>query len=340
MLPTIRYCASPAGRVAYSTAGHGPPLLFESGWVTDLRHQLALFEFAAFLDRLSEHFTVIRFDKAGCGLSDRNATDFSFSSQVAGALAVADAAGARRFSLFGASQGGQLAAAIAASQPDRVNRLVVYGMCANGADLAPAELRESLVALVRANWGLGSKLMTSIFVDRPSAADIDAMTRFQRLSSSAAAASGLLAEYYRTDSRALLPQIRVPAAVLHREADTATKFELGRQVASLIPDAELIPLPGAGHLFYQGEWPAALAALTAALGMQTGAGPHLTRRELEVARLVAAGLTNHAVASRMSIAPRTAETHVENIRRKLGVRSRAQIAAWVTAHDGSAPAGG
>jgi DNA-binding NarL/FixJ family response regulator len=49
-----------------------------------------------------------------------------------------------------------------------------------------------------------------------------------------------------------------------------------------------------------------------------------------VAKLVAEGLTNGAIARRLSVAPRTAEAHVENIRRKLKVRSRAQIAAWVT----------
>ena len=49
-----------------------------------------------------------------------------------------------------------------------------------------------------------------------------------------------------------------------------------------------------------------------------------------MARLIAEGLTNYSIARRLSIAPRTAETHVENIMRKLGVRSRAQIAAWVT----------
>jgi DNA-binding NarL/FixJ family response regulator len=61
-------------------------------------------------------------------------------------------------------------------------------------------------------------------------------------------------------------------------------------------------------------------------------GPRLTGRELEVAGLVAEGLTNQAIARRLSVAPRTAEAHVENIRRKLQVHSRAQIAAWVTEH--------
>jgi DNA-binding NarL/FixJ family response regulator len=58
----------------------------------------------------------------------------------------------------------------------------------------------------------------------------------------------------------------------------------------------------------------------------------LTGRELEVAELVAAGLANQAIARRLSVALRTAGAHVENIRRKLEVRSRAQIAAWVTGH--------
>jgi pimeloyl-ACP methyl ester carboxylesterase/DNA-binding CsgD family transcriptional regulator len=331
-MSAIKYCATPAGRVAYSTAGAGPPLLCDSGWITHLRGQLELYSFATFMARLAERFTVIRYDKPGCGLSDRDGTDLSFDGQVSAALAVADAARAGRFSLFGASQAGQLAAAIAARCPERVDALVLYGTCANGADLAPAEVRDSIVALMRANWGLGSKVLTGIFIPDPSAEDVEAFTRLQRASASAAAGSRLLEVYYGTDIRALLPTIQARTAVLHREADSATPFELGREVATLIPGATLIPLPGAGHLFYQGEWEPVLAAMLGFLGEGADQGPRLTRRELEVARLVADGLTNQAIARRLSVAPRTAEAHVENIRRKLEVRSRAQIAAWVTRH--------
>ncbi len=61
--------------------------------------------------------------------------------------------------------------------------------------------------------------------------------------------------------------------------------------------------------------------------MDTG----LSRREREVAELVAEGLTNREIAGRLVISERTAEGHVEQIRNKLGFRSRAQIAAWVVA---------
>src|SRR5262244_66160 len=330
--PRIKYTSTPAGRVAYSATGAGPPLLCDSGWITDLRGQLELYSFGGFIERLAERFTVIRYDKPGCGLSDRDGTDLSFDGQVAAALAVADAVGADRFRLFGASQGGQLAAAIAARHPQRAEALVLYGTCASGRDLAPAEVRKSIVALVRAHWGLGLKALTGAFVTDPSAEEVAAFTRLQRASASAAVAARLLEVYYDTDVRALLPEIRARTAVLHREADQGTRFELGREVAALIPGATLIPLPGSSHLFYHGDWPAVLEAVLGFLSEPAGSGPRLTGRELEVAELVAAGLTNQAIARRLSVAPRTAEAHVENIRRKLQVRSRAQIAAWVTEH--------
>jgi DNA-binding CsgD family transcriptional regulator len=55
----------------------------------------------------------------------------------------------------------------------------------------------------------------------------------------------------------------------------------------------------------------------------------LTPRELEVARLVAEGLTNRQVAVRLGITERTAETHVDHIFTKLDFAGRAQVAAWV-----------
>ncbi len=304
----------------------------DSGWITHLRAQLELYSFGDFMDRLAERFTVIRYDKPGCGLSDRDEIDLSFDGQVAAALAVADAVGAGKFRVFGASQGGQLAAALAAKYPDRVEALALYGMCASGRDLAPAEVRESVVALVRAHWGLGWKALTSAFVAEATAEEVAALNQVMWASAPAAVAARLLEVYYDTDIRARLPAITARTVVLHREADKGTRFELGREVAALIPGATLVPLPGSSHLFYHGDWLAVLDAMLGFLGEPASPGPRLTGRELEVAELIAKGLTNQAIARRLSVAPRTAEAHVENIRRKLQVRSRAQIAAWVTEH--------
>lgn len=89
------------------------------------------------------------------------------------------------------------------------------------------------------------------------------------------------------------------------------------------------------------EW-AHEAGLTLSAGHSTQQrGPQaprsLTRREREVADLVAQGLTNREIADRLSLSIRTAESHVEQIRSKLGFRTRAQIAAWVVDRHGLAP---
>jgi pimeloyl-ACP methyl ester carboxylesterase/DNA-binding CsgD family transcriptional regulator len=328
--PTIKYCSTTAGRVAYSTVGAGPALLCDTGWVTHLLRQPELTAFGSFLAGLAERFTVIRYDKPGCGLSDRDAIDLSFDGQVAAALAVADAVGADRFSVFGASQGGQLAVAVAAQRPEQVEALVVYGMCADGGELAPAQIRDSIVALVRAHWGLGLKALMGAFVTDPTPDDVAAFTELQRASASAEVAARLLEVYYDTSVRDLLSAIQAPTAVLHREGDRGTRFELGREVAALIPGSTLIPLAGTSHVFYYGDWQAVLQSTLGFLGEHAHLRPPLTERELEVASLVADGLTNHSIATRLAIAARTAEAHVENIRRKLNVHSRAQIATWVT----------
>jgi DNA-binding NarL/FixJ family response regulator len=56
----------------------------------------------------------------------------------------------------------------------------------------------------------------------------------------------------------------------------------------------------------------------------------LTRRQREVAALVARGLTNRQIAAELSISEHTVATHVGKIMRKLGLSSRSQLAAWVT----------
>ena len=62
------------------------------------------------------------------------------------------------------------------------------------------------------------------------------------------------------------------------------------------------------------------------------AGIKLTRRERDVALMVARGMSNRQIASELVLAERTVEGHVENLRNKLGFHSRASVAAWVAAN--------
>ena len=334
--------------------GGGPFLFCETGWVSHLDVMLEMPSVRAFFEALAERFTVVRYDKAGSGLSDRSGVDLGFDGQVAGLISIAEQLRASRFHLFGASQGAQVVAAVAAREPERTHRLVLFGSCANGAALAPEEVKESLVSLVRAHWGLGSRTLAGMFIPAPTPDDVVVFDRLQRSSATAEIAAELLREYYTTDVSSLLPEIKAPTLVLHREQDQATRFELGREVASLIPNATLVPLRGSNHLFWMADWRAVLEPILDFLSAPAAPEPvrlsphpptqlgrsargsvrggfRLSPRELEVARLIAEGLTNPDIAKRLFIAPRTAETHVENVLKKLGFRSRAQVAAWITA---------
>jgi len=73
-------------------------------------------------------------------------------------------------------------------------------------------------------------------------------------------------------------------------------------------------------------------ALEAPEPAPVGGGSPLTKRETQVARLVAGGKTNRAIAEALFLSERGAEGHVERIRNKLGVRSRSEVAAWAVAH--------
>jgi DNA-binding NarL/FixJ family response regulator len=80
--------------------------------------------------------------------------------------------------------------------------------------------------------------------------------------------------------------------------------------------------------------PAAGDAGPEGAGAADGAGAGLsTKREADVARLVAEGLTNKQIGARLFISERTVDSHVRNILNKLGVNSRAQIAAWMASAD-------
>jgi non-specific serine/threonine protein kinase len=71
--------------------------------------------------------------------------------------------------------------------------------------------------------------------------------------------------------------------------------------------------------------------------VQPAPDSQLTRREREVAELISQGMSNREIAGRLVISQRTAESHVENVLRKLGFTARAQIAVWIIEQARDAP---
>lgn len=267
MEPQIRFCARSDGvRIAYATVGEGPALVSPPGWVGHLELRWEEPAERSFWERLARHHTLVLYDKHGTGLSDRNRTDFSLEAELGDLETIIDRLGLRHVALVGASQGGPVAAAYAVKHPQRVTHLVLYGTYADGDAVAPDETKNSLLSLIRAHWGMGSKAFADIFMPGADASTTQWYAKAQRESATAEMAARLLALVYQINVSELVPRLRIPTVVIHRQHDRVIPFELGRELAALIPNTCFIPLEGDDHFAWRGDTDSVLRAIAEFLG--------------------------------------------------------------------------
>lgn len=225
------------------------------GWLGHVQLLAENPRYRAFVERLASRRRVVTYDRVGTGLSDRRLDEVSIASDVEQVCAVARAAGLARFDLFAFSQGGAVSVACAARHPELVRRLVLYGAFARGSDVATPALRAPLIALVRANWGLGSSLLAELFIpdriDEPEAARWFA--QFERASCDAETAARLLEGIYEADVAEDCTRVRAPVLVVHRRGDRAIPASAGRELAARIPRARLVMHEGKVHLPWLGD---------------------------------------------------------------------------------------
>ena len=336
----IRFCRTSHGRMAYASVGDGPVLLLPAPWISHVELEWQFPELRSFVRALARDHRVVRYDRLGTGLSDRDVGPFGLDTEVDALEALVAELGAPEVSLLGISWGGCGAIAFAARHPGTVRRVALFGAYACGGDIAPAPLRAALTATVRAHWGAGSRALADVWLPNATPSARRRFAQLQRASATPEAAARALEAVYGTDVTALARTVSAPALVVHRRRDRAIPFELGRQLASLMPDARLVPLAGDLHPPWLGDSGAVVRALRSFLSPETasgrsspepappplGDGP-LTDREREVLRLVASGLTNDQIASALVVSPHTVHRHVANVRLKLGEPTRAAAAA-------------
>ena len=266
-VPAVRYARNGRVSVAFQVLGEGPvDLLYAPSYLSHLEVVWEHPAYAAFLRRLASTCRLALFDKRGMGLSDRVpwATGADREDDV---QAVLDAAGMERAFLLGSSEGGGMAASFAASHPERVRGLVLFGVTPALArpdfphGPTPQAYERSLTAAYR-SWGTGR----SLEVYAPSAArDPEALAWYGRMERQAVSPSGyldLLRLASEIDWRPVLPRLRVPTLVLHRE-DEVVPLAAARYLAEQVPGARLQVLPGVDHLIWFGDHAAVTDAVEA-----------------------------------------------------------------------------
>jgi pimeloyl-ACP methyl ester carboxylesterase len=257
-----RYAKSGEYSIAYQVVGDAPlDLVYVPGFVSHVESAWDDPDYARFLDRLASFSRLILFDKRGTGLSDRVPVKLlpTLEERMDDVRAVMDAAGSERAALFGVSEGGPMSMLFATTYPERVSALVLYATYAKrvrsaGYPWAPTleEHRERLEAVER-DWG-GP---VDVGVWAPSNANDERFNRwwaqFLRLGASPAAARAVLEMTLEIDVRDILPAIRVPTLVLHRQGDRRIDVGGSRYVAERIPNARYVELDGIDHLVWVGD---------------------------------------------------------------------------------------
>jgi pimeloyl-ACP methyl ester carboxylesterase/DNA-binding CsgD family transcriptional regulator len=332
-MPEIRFLPLGTRRVAYEIRGDGPPLVAPAWWVSHLELDWQSDRYRRFWEALADGHTFVRYDHLGVGMSDRELeqSDLTLDAEVATLRALVDELDLERVSLIGGSSGGCAAIAFAATYPERVERLVLYGSYPEGAAITQPDVAAAILAAVRAHWGLGARILSDLFLGDAEPAEHERFARFQREAASAEAAAELLGLVYRLDVRDQLAKVRAPTLVVHRRNDRAVPYRLGRQLAAGIPGASFVPLPGTAHFPWEGDAASVIRACRDETSLpeppDREGGVSLSKREREILACVARGLSDREIADHLVLSTHTVHRHVANIRRKLGRSSRTAAVA-------------
>ncbi len=334
MEQNIRFCELDGKRIAYATAGAGPLLLFSGRWVTHLEEEWEEPAARSFFEELARTHRVVRYDRLGAGLSDRELPAQPTAEGEARQLAaVFEACGGEPATVFACSCAGLATARFASASPQHVRKVIFFGGYVARHDI-PDATRRSLVDFVRTNWPLAAQMLAGLVIPRGSGDEIAAVSRYQRHSAEADVAAAFLELDLTSDAREFLPALTMPALVLHRRGDRTVPIAHGRELASLLPNARFIKLSGDSHLPWMDDQREVQRALVGFLDdtvpVERNGDSPLSGRETEVLRLVAAGLSNREIASSLVLSEHTVHRHVANILHKLAQSSRAAAAAHAT----------
>jgi class 3 adenylate cyclase len=249
--PETRYAKSGDVSIAYQVSGSGPlDLIFVPGFVSNLDVHWETPGWSDLFARLGRFSRLVRFDKRGTGLSDRVSGIPNLDVRMDDVRAVMDAAGLTRAAIFGVSEGGPMSLLFAATYPQRVQALVLYGSFARHPSLTDKAVLARNIEQVERLWGTGEFMARNMLPTRTRDETlIRKLALIERQSASPSAVIAIMRMNSEIDARDILHAVRTPTLALHRIGDTRVSFEGGRYIADHVPGAKLVTLPGENHLF-------------------------------------------------------------------------------------------
>ncbi len=335
----LRFCVTPdRTTLACALTGSGPKLVRAGTWMSHLECEMREPAAAATLEALGRHHTIVRYDPRGCGLSTRQLERLDFETLLSDFETVMDTLAPEPAALLGISCGAPIAIAYAARHPHRVSELVIvngYGRAYFSAPTTPPHLLEEaklLLATARQGWAQEKSPFRQIFLAQmlgSAVADPTArhlMSERMRLSMTPQVAEQYLRVNYGMDVKAECALVQCPTLVFHARDDQMVTLDQGRKLAAWIPGARFVPLDSDSHILSanQDAWRTFVGETNAFLGGNRPDKPRLSRRQTEILRLVAQGMTDKQAARELGLSPRTVEMHVALALRALNCTNRAE----------------
>lgn len=257
----VRYAKNGDVHLGYRIIGDGEvDIMFVPIWTSNLDLYDAWEPVARSLEALTRFARVIVLDRRGTGVSDRTHGIATLEEGMDDLLAVLDDARSERTALLGFNESGSLCALTAATHPDRVSSLVLYGSFAatvrqDDYPWAPTpEERNEQIAFMIDHWGSEEFAFILNPASHSDPSFREWAARWQRNSVSRDALPAAYDVLARTDVRHVLPLIRVPTLVLHRKDDPLVIVDNGRYLAEKIPVARYVELEGEHHIPFLGDW--------------------------------------------------------------------------------------
>jgi len=253
--PEISYARSGDVHLAYQVVGDQPrDLLLAAGWLSHLETFWEEPGLVHIADRIASFSRFIWFDKRGIGMSDRTGGGAQpLEARIDDVRAVLDAAGSERATFVAIHEAGPMAMLYAATHPERIDSLVLYGTwpkgtCSDDYPWAPpVTYHERVAEAIKQRWGTGMSLRAM----SPSRADDEQLrewyAKHERLGASPGTALEAAAVSAQTDVRDVLESISVPTLIVHRVGDRVADIGGARFMAERIPNATLVELEGSDH---------------------------------------------------------------------------------------------
>jgi pimeloyl-ACP methyl ester carboxylesterase len=284
MQQQIGFCSTADGvRIAYATVGTGPPFVVASAGISHLELEWEEPRVRDFWETIGQHHMVVRYDRHGCGLSDRNRSEFSLDAEIRTIEAIVKELELKSFVLWGQRSGGPSAIGYAVKFPDRVSRLILCGAHAQPLGVAGGPSwsllplnRDTFRELVLLNWRMASlALMETVLGSSFDAVSLQWYFRLLQEGVRPETFARFIPFWSSTDVRDLLPKVSVPTLVVHYRNDRAILFEVGRELAAGIPGARFVPLEGDAHIFFFSDMRPLLRAIAEFLGdpVEEAGGP-------------------------------------------------------------------